>query len=303
MCFSFRMNTTRALLSVAACSALLGCGASEEPPAVTPEAAAVRATAAEHEHDTPAPTPAAEAPPRVPVLEQQLAYGEAARRNLVGYLAMPQDAAEPLPGVLVIHEWWGLNDNIKAMTRRLAGEGYVVLAVDLYGGATAATPEAAQRLMSAALTDSDAARNNLRQAYDYLEKYAFAPRIGALGWCFGGGWSLQTALMYPDALDAMVMYYGQVVTDPDQLRPLNVPLLGFFGAEDASIPVRDVQQFRSTLADLGKNAEVLIVPRVDHAFANPSGGNYDEQAANEAWATTLAFLERHLKLGTPVPAR
>jgi carboxymethylenebutenolidase len=297
MCFSFRMNTMRAFLSVAVCAALQGCG--EEPAAVTPEAAVVQATAAEHQHDVPVATPAAEAPPRVPVLEQQLAYGEGARNNLVGYLAMPQDAAEPLPGVIVIHEWWGLNDNIKAMTRQLAGEGYVALAVDLYGGATAETPEAAQELMSAVLSDADAARNNLRQAYDYLEKYAFAPRIGALGWCFGGGWSLQTALLYPDALDAMVMYYGQVVTDADRLRPLNVPVLGFFGAEDQSIPVRDVQQFRLALQDLGKNAEVLIVPRVDHAFADPSGGNYDEQAANEAWATTLAFLERHLKLGTP----
>ena len=215
---------------------------------------------------------------------------------------MPQDAAEPLPGIIVIHEWWGLNDNVKAMTRRLAGEGYVALAVDLYGGVTAETPDAAQALMSALLDNPDASRNNLRQAYDYLEKYAFAPRIASIGWCLGGGLSLQTALQYPDALDAMVMYYGQVVTDRDRLAPLNVPVLGFFGAEDESIPVRDVQKFRSTLMELGKTAEVLIVPRVDHAFANPSGGNYNEQAANEAWATTLAFLERHLKLGTPAQA-
>lgn len=301
MWFSFRMNTTRAFLMVAACAALLGCSASEEP--VVPEAASVAATAAEHEHDAPAPTPAAEAEPRVPVLEQELAYGEGVRSNLIGYLAMPQDAAEPLPGIIVIHEWWGLNDNIKAMTRRLAGEGYVALAVDLYGGATAATPDAAQALMTAAVSDPDAARNNLRQAYDYLEKYAFAPRIASIGWCFGGGWSLQTALLYPDALDAMVMYYGQVITDSGRLRPLNVPVLGFFAAEDQSIPVRDVQEFRAALSELGKNAEVLIVPRVDHAFANPSGGSYNEQAASEAWATTLAFLERHLKLSTPAQAR
>ncbi len=100
---------------------------------------------------------------------------------------MPRDAAEPLPGIIVIHEWWGLNDNIKAMTRRLAGEGYVVLAVDLYGGATAETPEAAQALMTALLAEPEAARRNLRQAYDYLEKYALAPRIASLGWCLGRG--------------------------------------------------------------------------------------------------------------------
>jgi carboxymethylenebutenolidase len=293
----FRMNTTRAgswvLVGLAVAAA--GCGTPDAPSAE----ATVAATAAEHQHDTPTPTPAATAEPRMPVLEQELAYGEGARSNLVGYLAMPQDAAEPLPGVIVIHEWWGLNDNIKAMTRRLAGEGYVALAVDLYGGATAETPEAAQALMAALLEEPEAARRNLGQAYDYLEKYALAPRVASIGWCLGGGWSLQTALLYPDTLDAMVMYYGQVLTDRERLATLSVPVLGFFGAEDESIPVAEVQQFRSTLKELGKNAEVLIVPRVDHAFANPSGGNYDEQAANEAWDTTLKFLERHLKLGTP----
>jgi carboxymethylenebutenolidase len=296
----FSMNTKRAfkgLLSGAA-GLLLGCGSSEAPPsAPTPDP--VAATAAEHVHDAPTPTPAARAEPKVPVLEQDLAYGEGAKSNLVGYLAMPQDAEEPLPGIIVIHEWWGLNDNIKAMTRRLAGEGYVVLAVDLYGGARAETPEAAQALMSALVAEPEAARRNLTQAYDYLEKYALAPRIASIGWCLGGGWSLQTALLLPDKLDAMVMYYGQVLTDRERLAPLNVPVLGFFGAQDESIPVREVQEFRATLSDLGKVSEVLIVPRAGHAFANPSGGTYNEQAADEAWDTTLRFLERHLKLDTP----
>jgi carboxymethylenebutenolidase len=308
MCFSFCMSTMRALLSMAACAALFGCGSAEDPaapaaPAAATAEASVEATAAEHEHDTPAPTPAAEAAPKVPVLEQELAYGEGARSNLVGYLAMPADAAEPLPGIIVIHEWWGLNDNIKAMTRRLAGEGYVALAVDLYGGTTAETPEAAQALMTSLLADADSARNNLRQAYDYLEKYAFAPRIASIGWCLGGAWSLQTALLYPNQLDAMVMYYGQVITERDRLAPLNVPVLGFFGGADESISVREVQKFRTELTELGKAAEVLIVPRANHAFANPSGGNYNEQAANEAWDKTLAFLERHLKLDTPTQAQ
>jgi carboxymethylenebutenolidase len=294
------MNKTRALLCLLTgyVGFLGGCGSPEST-----SDGSVAATAAEHQHDAPTPTPAAQVAPAVAVLEQDLAYGEGEKSNLVGYLAMPQDAAEPLPGIIVIHEWWGLNDNIKAMTRRLAGEGYVALAVDLYGGETAQTPDAAQALMTALLAEPDAARRNLSQAYDYLEKYALAPRIASIGWCLGGGWSLQTALLYPDALDAMVMYYGQVLTDRERLASLNVPILGFFGGEDASIPVRDVQAFRGTLMDLGKNAEVLIVPRVDHAFANPSGGNYNEQAANESWETTLKFLERHLKLSTPTQGR
>jgi carboxymethylenebutenolidase len=296
MWFSFSMTTQwiRSFCAVlAAALVLVGCGSGSD--ATPAPADLVAATAAEHAHDAPTASPAAQIEPTRPVLEQTLAYGEGRGDNLVGYLAMPADAAEPLPGVIVIHEWWGLNDNIKAMTRRLAAEGYVALAVDLYGGDAAQTPEGAQRLMTALLADTDSARDNLRQAYDYLEKYAFAPRIGTVGWCLGGGWSLQTALLFPDALDAAVMYYGQVSTDREALTKLNVPLLGFFAGEDASIPVRQVQDFRAVLMELGKNAEVLIVPGVDHAFANPSGGNYNERAAEEAWTQTLAFLQRQLK--------
>jgi carboxymethylenebutenolidase len=280
---------------LAAVAWLAACGGSDAPaPAPVPDP--VQSAAAEHEHDSPAPTPVAEQPPKVPLLEQELAYGEAQRRNLVGFLAMPRDAAEPLPGVIVIHEWWGLNDNIKAAARRLAGEGYVVLAVDLYGGKTAATPQDAQALMAALVDEPDAARANLRQAYEYLEKYAFAPRIGSVGWCLGGGWSLQTALLFPDQLDAMVMYYGQIVEANSELETLAMPLLGHFGALDESIPVRDVQDFRERLRALGKDAQILIYSGANHAFANPSGGNYNEKAATDSWQATLKFLDEKLKV-------
>jgi carboxymethylenebutenolidase len=293
------MNTrTRLIATLTIVGVLQGCGSSEQP-AQAPAPDPVAATAAEHAHDAPAPTPLAVAEPAIPVLEQTLAYGEGSKSNLVGYLAMPADAAEPLPGIIVIHEWWGLNDNIKAMTRRLAGEGYIVLAVDLYGGNTATTPDAAQALMAATFENPEAAGQNIRQAYDYLDKYALAPRIASVGWCFGGGWSLQAAALLPDALDAAVIYYGQFMTDRSRIAAIDVPLLGFFGGLDASIPVRSVQEFRSTLQELGKNAEVLIYPRADHAFANPSGGNYNEEAANDSWGKTLAFLSRHLQLSTP----
>ena len=292
------MNGKPRWLAALGLAVLVGaCQQQAEPPAQSSATESyVEATAAEHAHDAPIATPIAETPPAAPVLEQALAYGEGRESNLVGYLAMPGDAAEPLPGIILIHEWWGLNDNIKAMARRFAGEGYVALAVDLYGGATADTPEQAQSLMTAVLEQPDAARSNLRQAYEYLEKYALAPRIGSIGWCLGGAWSLETALLYPDDLDAMVMYYGQVIKAREQLAVLNMPMLGFFGAEDKSIPVRDVQEFRATLLELRKNADIRIVVGADHAFANPSGGSYNESAANEAWDQTLAFFRRNLKL-------
>ena len=223
-----------------------------------------------------------------------LAYGEAAGENLTGFLAMPADAAEPLPGLVVIHEWWGLNDNIKAMTRRLAAEGYVALAVDLYGGRVAEDTAGAQALMSEIVTEPDSVRENLRQAYEYLDRYAFAPSVGSVGWCLGGGWSLQAALMLPDQLDAMVMYYGRVVTDEEMLDTLRMPILGHFGEQDASIPIREVQDFRNALTRLGKQADIRIYSGADHAFANPSGGNYSPVAAEASWERTLAFLEANL---------
>lgn len=248
----------------------------------------------------PAAAPAAAAPPAaapaVPLLEQDVAYGEGQKTNLVGFLAMPRDAAEPLPGLIVIHEWWGLNDQIKNVTRRLAAEGYVALAVDLYDGATATTPEKAQQLMTTHLGDVEVGRKNLRQAYDYLEKYALAPRIGSIGWDLGGAWSLQTALLYPDQLDAAVFYYGQVFAERDQLAKLKMPLLGFFGSEDKSIPVRDVQTFRSALNDLGKNAEILVTIGANHGFASPGNDNYNQRFADEAWSKTLEFLRHNLKV-------
>ena len=149
--------------------------------------------------------------------------------------------------------------------------------------------------MAALLGAPDAARDNLRQAYDYLDKYALAPRIATIGWCLGGGLSLQTALMLPNELDAMVMYYGEVVTDSERLATLGMPILGLFAQLDESIPVRDVQKFRSELNRLGKNAEVLIYSDVNHAFANPSGGNYHAETAAQAWDATRAFLAQHLK--------
>lgn len=306
------LNLALRVVAVAWLALSLGaCGSGDKPAstAAPADVAATNAPRAAPDASAPAPAASAPAPTAAPaesgvgLLEQDVAYGEGRKTNLVGFLAMPRDAAEPLPGIIVIHEWWGLNDEVKTMARRLASEGYVALAVDLYGGATATTPEKAQTLMTTLLADREAGRRNLRQAYDYLEKYALAPRIGSIGWDLGGSWSLQTALLYPDQLDALVMYYGEIAVDRDQLAKLRVPILGFFGAEDKSIPVRDVQSFRTTLSQLGKNAEVLIMIGADHGFANPSGSHYNEQSAAEAWTKTLEFLKHNLKVTADAPAQ
>lgn len=294
------MNRSRSTVVVLAAIAvaflaLAACERSSAPPPAAAAAPSAPPAAG------PAPARAAATPASVALLEQDLAYGETKNRNLVGFLAMPADAAEPLPALIVIHEWWGLNDEIKTVTRRLASEGYVALAVDLFGGATAKTPAEAEKLMTGVFADPEAARANLRQAYDYLDKYAFAPRIGSIGWSFGGGWSLEAVLQLPDQLDAAVMYYGPLQTDVAKLQSIKVPILGLYGALDETIPESETLAFRALLTNqLHKNAKILIYPKAKHAFAS-AGADYNAEIAAQAWSETLAFLGQNLKLKPAQP--
>jgi len=201
---------------------------------------------------------------------------------------------EPLPAVIMIHEWWGLNDNIRAMADRLAAEGYIVLAVDLFGGEAATTPGAARQLMMHAVENSDSVTSNLEQAYAFVTDTAGAPRVASLGWCFGGGWSLNTALLFPKNLDAAVIYYGQVTDNEDRLARLEVPILGLFGSEDRGIKLESVRRFEETLERLGKDHEIHVYEGAGHAFANPSGNNFNAEYAEDAWNRTLEFLSGHL---------
>ncbi len=254
----------------------------------------VERMAHEHRGDAPVANPVSEAAPAVPVTGETVVYATVDGRSVKGYLARPEGGAEDLPGLIVIHEWWGLNDNIRAMTRRLAGEGYAALAVDLYGGRTAEEPTGARELAMEANDHPPQALSNLRQAYGYLANDVGAPKVASIGWCFGGGWSLRTALALPRTLSAVIIYYGSLVTDRDQLATLEMPILGFFGGRDPSIPPAEVQRFEGTLHDLGKDATIIVYPDAGHAFANPSGRNYDPEAAADAWQKTVRFLADNL---------
>jgi len=256
--------------------------------------------AAEHEGETPRPTGAATAEPSGPVATEDVAYAEIDGAAVTGYLAHPVQTDGPFPGLIVIHEWWGLNDNIKAMTRRLAAEGYVALAVDLYGGKVASDRDGALGLMREATDHPERAHDNLRQARGFLDTERHVTGVGTIGWCFGGGWSLNAALTMPDVIDATVIYYGRLETDPDKLRALTMPILGLFGENDEGIPVETVREFESALRSLGKPVDIRVYPGAGHAFANPSGERYDPEAAEDAWARTVEFLGRHLRAKRPV---
>ena len=259
--------------------------------------------AAEHQHDTPAPSPATMAEPAQPVIASEVSFGMIYGHPVRGYLAqlaagpagkVPAPAAATAPGIIVIHEWWGLNDNIKAVTRRLAGEGYNALAVDLYNGKVADNPDAAKKLAGQAMGDREGGMAILRAADDFLKKQG-APKVGVIGWCFGGGWSLQAAIDMPKGIDAAVMYYGQPEKDHERLAKLQAPLLGFFGADDKSIPPAAVHEMEGALKQLGKSVEVHIYDGAGHAFANPSGTAYRPAAADDAWQRTVAFFNQKLK--------
>ena len=282
-------------MGLAACDS----GAPEPDPAeVEAGRANVDAMSEEHANDTTDPSPATEVAPARPVISERLPYAEVDDELVSGHFVFPADMVDPLPAVIVIHEWWGLNDNVRAMADRLAGEGYIVLAVDLFGGSVATTGEQARQQMHRVVENPEAANENMRQAYQFVSMTAGAPRIGSLGWCFGGGWSLNAAMLFPEELDAAVIYYGQVTDDVDKLLPVSSPILGLFGAEDKGIPVDSVRRFEAALQRLRKNHEIHIYPGADHAVANPTGNAYNAQAADDAWQKTLDFLNLHLSVSS-----
>lgn len=253
--------------------------------------------AEEHVGDRPVASGAVESVAAGAVFTETVTYSSAKGRPVVGFLARPDRDAENAPGIIVIHEWWGLNDNVRAMAGRLAGLGFSVLAVDLYRGEVAEDANRARELSTAVSEREGEVEDDLRAAYRYLSEKLGAPRVGVIGWCFGGTWSLRTALLLPDEIDATVIYYGKLVTDRAKLEPLHMPILGIFGGQDQSIPVKTVREFETALRELGKNATIHVYENANHAFANPSGKRYDAEAAQDAWEKTAAFLEVSLRKG------
>lgn len=226
--------------------------------------------------------------PQFSIVSEEINYYESTQ----GYYARPSEEGI-YPGVVMIHEWWGLNDNIKQTADNLAAQGYNVLAVDLYNGEVATESSDAGRLAGSVRANPDEAINNMNAAITYLENQD-SDKLASLGWCFGGQQSLQISLNNPD-LDATVIYYGNLVTDEEELSSIDHPVLGIFGEEDSSIPVATVNEFDTALDNIGVENQIYIYPGVGHAFANPSGNNYAPDETEDAWMKTLNFLDENLK--------
>lgn len=214
-------------------------------------------------------------------------------RTVIGALAVP--VKTPAPSVLVIHEWWGLNDQIKSVAAELAANGYLGLAVDLFGGKVATNEDEAASLSQSVDADPDAATDTLKSWIVWLKRN---PRcdghVATLGYCFGGGWSLNASLATP--VDATVIYYGNVRKTADQLRTLNGPVLLHYGLKDQYITTAMVEGFETEARKAGKSVTVYAYD-ANHAFANPTGASfpYVKDAAEQAWARTIAFLKANDK--------
>ncbi|MFA7428809.1 MAG: dienelactone hydrolase family protein [Rhodospirillaceae bacterium] len=214
----------------------------------------------------------------------------AAGRPVSAALALPDGAATG-PGLILIHEWWGLNDQIRSVAHDLARNGYVALAVDLYGRPAVSTPEEAKALMSAVKPEE--ATDTLTSWTTWLRQHTRVAKnkVGVIGWCFGGAWSLNTSIATP--MDATVIYYGRVDRPAEDLRRLSGPVQGHFANLDTFITPAMADGFEATLKDIGHPHEIYRYD-ADHAFANPSGDRFDQDDAQLAWQRTMAFLQKTL---------
>jgi carboxymethylenebutenolidase len=226
---------------------------------------------------------------------EQMVEFKSGNATATGFLVTPEGTG-PFPAVIVIHEWWGLDDWVKDQARALAKEGYVALAVDLYHGKVTKNQEEAHQLMSG--LPEDRAIRDLKATYAYLQSRADVKkdRIGVIGWCMGGKYALELATLEP-GLKAVVSYYGAPPADPAKIARIKAPVLGNYGAEDKGPSPEQVKAFEAEMKKLGKTVDIKLYPGAGHAFANPNNpwGGYRPEAAKDAWQRTIAFFAKYLK--------
>jgi carboxymethylenebutenolidase len=286
----FLLRASAALGSVAAANLLLAaCNANPNPtaPPVIDQAAQPTSEAPAAAATTEAAVAGAEANLITEMVEYQDADGE----MLMGYLARPQ-GDEAKPAIVVIQEWWGLNDHIKDVANRFAEEGFVALAPDLYHGVVATEPDEARKLVME--LDMAEAVKEIQRGIDFLQEqsYVAGPKVGVVGFCMGGGLALQTALAEAD-LGAAVAFYGRPLT-PDQAKQVKAPVLGLYGATDQGIPVAEVEAMGTALKEAGVESEVQVYEGAGHAFFNDTAPSYNADAAQDAWPRTLDWFRKHL---------
>lgn len=267
---------TSAQLLLAACGSL---PASSPPPPVV--------------EDTPSTvTPADRAAAEEGLITEQVQYPGDEHGSLMGYLARP-DQDTPSPAVVVIQEWWGLNENIKDITRRFAREGFVSLAPDLYNGVVTTEPDEARKLVLE--LDMQVAVREIGQAISFLlqQPYTAGNKVGIVGFCMGGRLVLQT-VRSNDQIGAAVALYGTPLT-PEEAAEVKSPVLGLYGAADNGIPVADIRAMENAFEEQQIIHEIHIYDGSGHAFFNDTRDSYNPDAAADAWVRMLDWFDTHLQ--------
>ena len=203
-----------------------------------------------------------------------------------GYLARPMDE-NTHPGIVVLQEWWGLDEHIKDVARRFAREGFVALAPDLFHGRVTGDADQARQLSGG--LDRTRAVRDVQAAVGWVRDQEYSNgKVATIGYCMGGGISLLTACNHD--VDAAIVYYGGVPTPIDLLDGLNAPVLAIYGDDE----VDRVEQLQQGLRDRGKTVESHVYAGARHAFFNDTWDRYDAAASSDAWEKTLAFLAANL---------
>ena len=220
-----------------------------------------------------------------------LDYGEREGQVLRGYLAKQERVAKG-KAIVLIQEWWGLNAHIVSLARRLADEGYVVLAPDLYHGVVVSEPDEARKQVmeldqAAAVEEIDAAAAYLLGRDDVVGE-----TVGVVGFCMGGGLTLQTTLV-SDLVGGAVAFYGRPLT-PEEAPNAKAPILGLFGSDDGGIPREEVREMEAALDEAGIINEIVIYDGAGHAFFNDTRESFHAEAAEDAWTRTLGWFEAYL---------
>lgn len=273
----FMLQASAALGSVALASTLLAACA----PATGPTEPVVLATQ---------PVMASPEPALAGVSVEMVSYADGQGGTLSGYVARPSGQGKR-PAVVVIQEWWGLNDNIKDIAQRFAAEGFVALAPDLYHGAVVSEPNEARKLVMQ--LDMTTAVEEIRRGIDYLlsRSDVAGPQVGLTGFCMGGGLTLRTALA-DDRLVAAIPWYGSPLTG-EEAAQAKAPIQGHYGEADSGIPVAAVRAMEQGLTAAGIPNEIYLYPGAGHAFFNDTRPSYDAAAAELAWSRTLAWLRNY----------
>ncbi len=206
-----------------------------------------------------------------------------------GYLSEPEGT--PVGGLIVIQEWWGLNEDIKSIADRYAAEGFLAFSPDLYHGTLATEPDEARKL--AMSLERDLAAREIDAAIAWLKGNRGVTKVGVVGYCMGGGLTLATALRPGTNADAVHVYYGGGMPGPEQISTAKVPVMGSYGAEDRGIPAEQVNMLQETLTKAGVENDIKIYEGAGHSFFN-DGPAHHEPSAQDSWQRSIGWFKRHL---------